>query len=70
MGKMMLAYEWDVYIEPSLTSEYDAIIEEQTPSAILVGITQGKSHPKYTDAHPLDLTARNIISTIRLMEEE
>lgn len=70
MGKMMLAYEWDVYIEPSLVSAYDAVIEEQTPSVILVGIMQGKAHQKYADATPLDLAAKNIVTTIRLMEEE
>ena len=70
MGKMMLAYEWDVYTGEILGTALDAVMDDQIPSLILVGIAKGKAHPKYEWDNPDDLTARNIVTTIRLMEEE
>ena len=45
-------------------------MDDQIPSLILVGIAKGKAHPKYEGDNPDDLTARNIVTTIRLMEDE
>ena len=70
MSKMMLVYEGDVYTGDILGTALDAVITDQVPSLILVGIVQGKVHPKYEGDNALDLVARNIVTTIRLMEEE
>ena len=70
MGKMMLAYEWDIYVSENSTIALDAVIDDQVPSLILAGIVRGKAHPKHEGMNPYDLVAKNIITTIRLMEEE
>ena len=70
MGKMMLAYESDIYTEMSLSPLLDAVIDDQIPSLILTAIIRGKPHSRYGSAHVEDLIAKNIVTTIRLMEEE
>lgn len=70
MGKMMLAYEGDVYVSENSTIALDAVIDDQVPSLILAGIVRGKAHPKHEGMNPQDLAAKNMIMTIRLMEEE
>ena len=70
MGKMMLAYEWDVYVSENSTIALDAVIDDQVPSLILAGIVRGKAHPKHEGMNPQDLAAKNMVTTIRLLEEE
>lgn len=69
-GKMMLAYEGDVYVREILSGSVDAVIREENPTLILVGIAHGKPNSRYPEVSPDALTARNILTTIRLMEEE
>lgn len=69
-GKMMLAYEGDVYAREILAWSVDAVIREENPTLILVGIAHGKKNSRYPDTAGDVLTARNILTTIRLMEEE
>lgn len=69
-GKMMLAYEADVYVREILAWSVDAVIREENPTLILVGIAHGKKNSRYPDTAGDVLTARNILTTIRLMEEE
>jgi hypothetical protein len=40
MGKMILAYEGDVYVTENSTAALDAVIDDQIPSLILAGITR------------------------------
>ncbi len=70
MGKMMLIYEGDIHISENIQAALDAVIDNQVPAIILAGIVKGKIHPKHADKNAHDFTARNIMTTITLLEEE
>ena len=70
MGKMMLAYEGDVYLSESLDTVVSAVESDIIPAMILTGIIRGKKNSRYPSDIPETLTAKNIITTIRLMEED
>ena len=48
-GKMMLAYEGDVYVGENLLESVDAVIREENPTLILVGIVDGKKNSRYPE---------------------
>lgn len=68
--KLMGVYEADVYVREDLSSALDIVSEDEVPTLILMGIVRGKSHPKHVNIDPYILVTRNMIATIRLMEEE
>ena len=70
MTKMMFAYEGDVYTSASLGVSLDVLEKEIIPTAIIAGIVHGKAHPKNSQLNPLEFTARNMVTTIRLMEDK
>ena len=53
-----------------MVAAFDAVVENQVSSIILAGIVKGKLHQKHADTNPHDLTTRNIMTTIALLEEE
>jgi hypothetical protein len=68
--KMALAYEADTYTRDILSPLADIVDRGEVLTIILVGITQGKSHPKYWDKNPYDLIVKNMMTTMSLMEDE
>jgi hypothetical protein len=66
---MMLAYEGDIYVEETLTHQYDGIIDNQVPSLVIAGVIIGKENQKHAGSNPHDLATRNMITTMSLLEE-
>lgn len=68
--KMMLAYEADAYVTDSLESSLKIVEEDETVTLIVSGIVNGKTHSKHPNLDPYEVTARNMMTTFRLLEEE
>jgi hypothetical protein len=66
----MLAYEADVYTPDGLSHSVDLVSRDDLPTMILVGISHGKKNTKYPNESPLSLTVKNMITTMKLMEDE
>lgn len=68
--KLMLAYEADLYVTNSLRKSLEIAQDEGIPSLILCGITTGKPAKNQGNTSAIDFTVKNMITTIRLLEEE
>ena len=66
---LMMTYEGDIYVPDSLDSAYTITLWDLVPALILCGITEWKKG-KNDQGTPEQITIRNMISTIRLMEDE
>jgi hypothetical protein len=66
---LMMTYEGDIYVPDSLDSAYTVTLWDLVPALILCGITEWKKG-KNDQGTPEQITIRNMISTIRLMEDE
>jgi hypothetical protein len=69
-SKMMTAYEADLYVTDSLRGVVDRIEEDEVTTLALFGIIRGKTHPKYSDLDPYALVVKNMMTTIRLLEDD
>ena len=69
-GKLMLAYEADVYSSDDLSWALDIASLDTISTLILAGVVRGKEHPKHRGENPYTLVARDMLTTMRLMEEE
>jgi hypothetical protein len=69
-SRMMLAYEADVYVRETFSPAIDAVEWDDVPTMILVGVTRGKKNAKYPDEDPILLTVKNMVTTMKLMEDE
>lgn len=67
---LMMVYEADGYIHQSIDASIDIIEGEVMPAIIITGIMSGKPSSKHEGVSPIELTVRNMITTIRLLEEE
>lgn len=70
MTKLMMAYEADIYTSSDIQGSIEMVQDENIPSIILCGTTEGKvgKHQGTTPAG--DFVIRNMITTIRLLEDE
>ncbi len=68
--KLMMAYEADIYVSNSLRKSLEIAQDEGIPSLILCGVTTGKSAKNQGSTSSIDFTVKNMITTIRLLEEE
>ncbi|MBC7503749.1 hypothetical protein H7169_02160 [Candidatus Gracilibacteria bacterium] len=66
---LMMTYEADIYIEDSLDAAYTVTSGDLIPALIICGIIDGKSS-KNDSGTPEQVTIRNMLTTIRLTEEE
>ena len=66
---LMMTYEADVYIEDSLDAAYEVTNGDLVPALILCGIIEGKKW-KNESGSPEQITVRNMLSTIRLTEDD
>lgn len=66
---LMMTYEADIYIEESLDASYEVTRGDDIPALILCGIVEGKKW-KNESGTPEQIAVRNIISTIRLTEDD
>jgi hypothetical protein len=67
--ELMTRYEWDIYVEESLDAAYTVTSGDLVPVLILCGIVEGKAS-KNESGTPEQMAIRNILTTIRLTEEE
>jgi hypothetical protein len=68
-GKLMTVYEADVYNENSTAEIVDIMTENLVPTIFLVGIVNGKIGKK-SDENPYKIVAENMLTTIRLLNDE
>jgi hypothetical protein len=66
---LMMTYEADIYVEDSLDSAYEVTSGDLVPALILCGIIEWKKS-KNESWTPEQMAVRNMITTIRLTEEE
>jgi len=66
---LMMTYEADVYIEDSLDAAYTVTSGDLVPALIICGIMEGKAS-KNDSGTPEQMTIRNMLTTIRLTEDE
>ena len=66
---LMMTYEADVYIEDSLDAAYTVTSGDLVPALIICGIIEGKAS-KNESGTPEQMTIRNMLTTIRLTEDE
>lgn len=66
---LMMAYEWDLYTSRSFRDHYNVASEWLVPIMLLGWIISGKN-PKHLTDTPLVHTARNIMTTIRMLDGE
>lgn len=64
---LMTTYEADIYIKESLDAAYAVASSDEVPSVILLGVLEWKVG--VSSDTPIQQIARNMITTIRLMEE-
>ncbi len=67
--ELMMTYEADVYITDSLDSAYEVTAGDLVPALILCGIIEWKKS-KNESGTPEQMTVRNMLTTIRLTEDE
>ncbi len=70
MTKMMLAYEADAYITASLT---ESLVPRETDDAskiVIAGIIRGKTHAEKSHQNPIEFTARNMVTAMKLLQDE
>ena len=68
--KLMPTYEADLYVTNSLRKSLEIAQDEGIPSLILCGITTGKIAKNQGNTSAIDFTVKNMITTIRLLEED
>ena len=68
-GKLMTVYEADVYNENSTAEIVEIMTENIVPTIFLVGIVNGKIGKK-SDENPYKIVAENMLTTIRLLNDE
>ena len=68
-GKLMTVYEADVYNENSTAEIVEIMTENLVPTIFLVGIVNGKIGKK-SDENPYKIVAENMLTTIRLLNDE
>lgn len=66
--ELMTRYEWDLYVPASLSHAYDVAAGDQIPTVIIGAIIEWKVN-KHMDGTPIQQATRNMLTTIRLMEE-
>lgn len=66
---LMMTYEADIYLENSLDAAYEVTRGDDIPALILCGIVEGKKW-KNESGTPEQMAVRNMISTIRLTEDD
>lgn len=66
---LMMTYEADIYIEDSLDAAYEVTSGDLVPALILCGIVEGKQW-KNDQWTPEQMAVRNILTTIRLTEDD
>lgn len=66
---LMMTYEWDVYIEDSLDAAYTVTTGDLVPALIICGIVEWKKAQNESGT-PEQMVVRNILSTIRLTEDD
>ncbi len=67
--ELMIRYEGDIYIEHSLDAAYTVTSGDLVPALILCGIIEGKAS-KNNSGTPEQIAIRNMLTTIRLTEDE
>jgi hypothetical protein len=70
MTKLMLAYEADIYTPSDIQGSIEMVQDENIPSIILCGTVEGKIGKYQGTMTPVDFVIRNMITTIRLLEDE
>lgn len=68
-GKLLQAYEADVYVESSLIPSVVFIKTDEVPTVLSVGIVAGKQW-RHESGDIVDMTMRNMVTTWRLLDEE
>jgi hypothetical protein len=66
---LMRTYEADIYIEDSLDAAYTVTSGDLVPALILCGIIEGKASKNDSGTRE-QMTIRNMLTTIRLTEDE
>lgn len=66
---LMMAYEGDIYVSNHLRNHYNIASENLLPITLIWGIIHGKTPKNLVDTPELH-TARNIVTTIRLLNGE
>lgn len=66
---LMMTYEADIYIEDSLDAAYEVTAWDLVPALILCGIVEWKKS-KNENGTPEQMIVRNMLTTIRLTEED
>lgn len=66
---LMMTYEADIYIEHSLDAAYTVTSGDRVPALIICGIVEGKAS-KNESGTPEQMAIRNMLTTIRLTEDE
>lgn len=66
---LMRTYEADIYIEDSLDAAYTVTSGDLVPALILCGIVEGKASKNDSGTRE-QMTIRNMLTTIRLTEDE
>lgn len=67
--KLMLAYEADVYVEQNVFPALEVLSGDEVPTMLLAWVVEGKIHSKYPNIDPLELTIKNLMTTIELLED-
>lgn len=70
MTKLMMAYEADIYTPSDIQGSIEMVQDENIPSIILCGTVEGKIGKHQGTMTPVDFVIRNMITTIRLLEDE
>lgn len=70
MTKLMMAYEADIYTPSDIQGSIEMVQDENIPSIILCGTVEGKIGKYQGTMTPVDFVIRNMITTIRLLEDE
>lgn len=70
MTKLMLVYEADIYAPSDIQGSIEMVQDENIPSIILCGTVEGKVGKYQWTTPPVDFVIRNMITTIRLLEDE
>ncbi|MDD2693895.1 MAG: hypothetical protein PHY14_03095 [Candidatus Gracilibacteria bacterium] len=70
MTKLMLVYEADIYAPSDIQGSIEMVQDENIPSIILCGTVEGKVGKYQGTTPPVDFVIRNMITTIRLLEDE
>lgn len=67
--ELMMTYEADIYVEDPLDPAYEVTAWDLVPALILCGIVEWKKS-KNESGTPEQMTVRNMLTTIRLTEED